>query len=107
MPILKPQIQEALREAGLLENEEKTGVLESLDRAGLSLPQTLETVEGIMTRGGSDHVKLRAAELSLKARGLMKDQASPIPSITIIINDPQAPKDGVNPILLPRELVLQ
>ena|SRR6185436_17618152 len=103
MPILKPQIQQALREAGLDNSEKDKGTLESLNNAGLDLSTTLDTVKSIMTYGESDHTKLRAAELSLKAHGLMKDQSSPAPSITIVINDPLS-KGGINPILLPREL---
>jgi hypothetical protein len=103
MPILKPEIAAALRESGLLGEQTQSGVPESLDRAGLGLDPTLEVVEGLMQRGGSEVVRLRAAELSLKARGLMKDQAAPLPSITIVINDPLS-KGGLNPILLPREL---
>jgi hypothetical protein len=105
MPILKPQIQAALRASGLLDGQEELGASESLKRAGLGLDPTLEVVESLMQRGGSEVVRLRAAELSLKANGLLKDQAAPLPSITIIINDPLS-KGGINPILIPRELQL-
>lgn len=72
-----------------------------LGEAGLSLESTLAIVSGIMNHGDSDAIRLKAAEDSLRIHGLMKDQASPPPSVTIIIRDSSAP-DGVNPILIPR-----
>lgn len=105
MPILKPEIQEALRQSGLL-SPEKEGIEESLDRAGLSLSETLETLGDIQNNPTvSEGYRLRAAETSLKVRGLMKDQQQPLPAITIVINDPHSPI-GINPILIPREISL-
>jgi hypothetical protein len=104
VPILKPEIQEALRTSGLLPQSNQN-ISESLDSAGLTLDRTLSTISEIQESGGSDISRLRAAELSLKARGFLRDQAPAAPSITFIIQDKDAPK-GVNPILLPRELPL-
>ena len=105
MPILKPEIQAALRAAGLAPQDQNRSLTEELDASGLSVRETLDTVTSIMIHGESDHTRLRAAELSLKARGVLKDAAAPIPSITIVINDPLAPR-GINPILIPRELTV-
>lgn len=102
MPILKPQIQEALRAAGLEGHEVSPGTKQELEDAGLGIPETLKTLAGIMKFSQSESTQLRASEIVLKAHGLMKDVGPAIPSITIIINDPQAP--ARNPILLPREL---
>lgn len=103
MPILRPQILEALRESGLAPDEKTKGIAESLDNAGLSIPATLEVVSTLMHAGASDHIKLRAAESVLKAHGLMKDQPTQLPSVNIYIQDSEAPK-GINPILFPREM---
>lgn len=104
MPILKPQIQAALREAGLEGSEVSQGTKKDLDDAGLGVPETLKIVANIMKYSASESTQLRAAENVLKAHGLMKDSGPSAPSITIIISDPDAPSR--NPILLPRELSL-
>jgi hypothetical protein len=64
MPILKPEIQEALRKSGLLPKDNQN-LNESLDSAGLTLDSTLSTISEIQSSGGSDISRLRAAELSL------------------------------------------
>jgi hypothetical protein len=105
MPILKPEIQAALRTSGLLSHENQT-LEESLNSSGLTLDSTLSTISQIQEFSGNESARLRAAELSLKARGFLREQAPTIPSITFIIQDSHAPK-GVNPILIPRELLLE
>ncbi len=105
MAILKPQIQEALRTAGLTRGATEDSTKEALENAGLGLSETLQTIEHLMSNG-TPHIQLRAAETVMKAHGLMKDQQAPMPSITIVINDPES-SFKVNPILLPRELNIQ
>ena len=105
MPILKPQIQEALRAAGLdSPKKAESSVSDSLDSAGLGLSETLETLEHLLVNG-TEASRLRAAELAVKLRGLLKEQSAPLPSITISIKDSFG-QPVENPILLPRELHL-
>ncbi len=100
MPILRPEVQKVLESVGL--NSTKPDDIKSqLADAGLSLESTLAIVSHIMDHGDSDAIRLKAAEDSLRIHGLMKDQAAPPPSVTIIIRDSASP-DGVNPILIPR-----
>jgi hypothetical protein len=104
MPILKPQIAEALRESGLLKAQAQD-LDDSLDQNGLSLNDVLSQLQFEMTNGETSASRVRASEIALKIRGLMKDQPSVGPSITIVINDSQPEKiGGFNPILVPREL---
>lgn len=103
MPILKPQIQAALREAGLNHPEDSQDLTQSLNKNKLSLDDTLEVVSGIMQFGGTEQSRLRAAELTLKMHGTLKESGQSQPQITIVINDSKSP-GGINPILLPREL---
>lgn len=105
MPILKPEIQAALRAAGI--SKSPNGSLEeSLDSSGLTLDSSLSTISQIQEFGGSETSRLRAAELALRARGFLKDQSPTAPSITIVINDPGRQENKINPILIPREIEL-
>lgn len=101
MAILKPQIQAALRESGILSSPD-AGIDALLEEADLGTPRILAALEELVSEGSSDAIKLRAAECVLKLKGLMKDQQTPLPSITFVIQDKQAP--SVNPILFPREM---
>lgn len=104
MPLLKPDIQKALREANLLPEQRQGTIEDSLDNAGLSLDSTLGTLSDLATNGSSEHIRLRATEMTFKMRGFMKEQSSPAPSITIVIQD-GSPAGKMNPILVPREVV--
>lgn len=106
MPLLKPQISTALREAGLTGNSEnEEDIKTSLDSAGLSVAETLGQLEFEMKNGDTSAARIRAAELGLRVRGTLKEAAVALPVINIVINDlnPQSIR-GVNPILLPREI---
>lgn len=108
MPILKPEIAAALRQAGLGGKTETSEIGEALDTAGLTLESSLQTLKFLEENSGSENTKLRAVEMSVKLRGLLKDQVAPPPSITIQILDPNFESrrtSGVNPVLLPRELL--
>lgn len=85
-----------------LQSPPDASIKEQLGAAGLSLESTLATVSHLMDHADSDAIRLKAAEDSLRIHGLMKDQAAPPPSVTIIIQDPSAPS-GINPILIPRQ----
>lgn len=104
MPLLRTGIAEALREAGISSgSSDSENIKESLDRNGLSLDETLQLLGNEMVSGETSASRIRAAEVSVKLRGLMKETNVQLPSINIIISDPSAPT-GINPILLPREI---
>lgn len=102
MPVLKANIQNALRVAGLTK-ETRSTLDEQLDDSGLSLTETLAQVEIVLKSGSSDAVRLRAAETLFKIRGMMKEASAPPPAITIVIQGNNVTPE-TNPILLPREI---
>jgi|SRR5712671_2747003 len=102
MPLIKPNIQAALREAGLASSHEDT-ITERLDRSGLSLDAALEELSEIARSSENESTRLRAIETSLKLRGILKEQQAPPPSISIVIQGGNEVA-GENPILLPRQL---
>lgn len=78
-------------------------IKELLDESGLSLEDTLGKLKELRDFSESEQTKIRINEAVLKMHGVMKEEGSSIPTINIIIQDPNAPA-GINPILLPREL---
>jgi hypothetical protein len=106
LPLLKANIQEALRAAGLTKERSSAGTVEDqLEAAGLSNQEIFEEAAILMKAGTSDAVKLGAINSILKVKGLMKEASAPPPAITIVIQGTAAPSEtGINPILLPREL---
>ena len=107
MPLMKPEIQRVLRTLDTVSNssrssDESPGSLVSLlDRAGLSLEDCLSGLADIAHGGDTSNVKKSALDTALKLHGVLKDQAPPPPSVTIVIQDPD--NAGLdNPILLPR-----
>lgn len=121
MPLMRPEVQELLRKAGLAPEataKDLRPLSEKLDAAGLSLEETLDEVAIIMKSTGNDSLRLRAAETILKAHGALKESAPAPPSFTIVIQESLGNGDstqpladatnlpsGVNPILLPRQLL--
>ena len=121
MPLIRPEIQKILRESGLLESEEVKArkdarpLAERLDAAGLGLDETLEELAMVAKGSGNESLRVRCLETVLKAHGALKESAPSAPSFTIVIQgqavgDPSHTKqanipDGVNPILLPRQLL--
>lgn len=107
MPIIDPlqfpkfDASLALREAGLLKQDPKD-LINSLEIAGLSQVEVLDTVGNIMRTGETSQNRLKAAEMGLKLLGLMnnRDESSNRPIVTIVIKDAQHTE--VNPILIPR-----
>lgn len=98
MPILKPEIQAALREAGL--SHDSTTITEKLNRADLSVDDAIVML-GDIARGGDTAQRQRALDTILKLHGVLKETVQ-VPIVTIMIHDGEAPK-GINPILIPRE----
>lgn len=106
MPLIKPEIQNVLRAAGL-EREPSSGTLsDKLDLAGLSEDQICEELSQIATSSGNEAIRLRALELALKTKGALKETPPQIPSFTIVIQSAssQSPQSDpqVNPIFFPR-----
>lgn len=105
MPLLRPEgIQRALEIAGLAEVDRESGpIAAELDKAGRTIQADARALSSIIENTDNDVTKLRAIELSWRARGMMKDTAPPPVAVHINIMDPNAPT-GVNPIFIPREL---
>lgn len=112
MPLIKPEIETVLKEVfgSSTKNEDEDPkpqeLSQKLEKAGLGLKTTLDTVGWLMENGASDAIRLRAAEDSLKVHGLMKEQPAAAPIVNIVINDPGAAQMEINPILIPREVLL-
>ena len=117
MPLMKPEIQNILRKAGLApasSDSDERSVSEKLDAAGLSLQETLDQLAYIAKESGNESLRARCLETALKAHGALKDTTPAPPSFTIVIqpsqgspsvsSHPNLPQ-GVNPILLPRQLL--
>ena len=102
MPILKPEIQAALREVGLSKSTEGT-LSERLDQVDLSISDSLQLLSDVAHGTDNGQLRLKAVETAFRLHGVLKDQQAPIPHVTIVINDPDGPK-GPNPILLPRQI---
>ena len=112
MPLMRPEIQQILRTAGLVKESESKpnqSLSDRLNAAGLSLDELLEELSLVAKTSGNDGLKLRALETALKAHGALKENSPQVPSFTIIIQDGNSPQSnipqGVNPILLPRQLL--
>ena len=110
MPLLDPRIQNALNEAGLGNTDKAESLTDRMDRKGLGMERLLENLAAIAETSQSDHLRMRAIENALKMHGALKDQAAPIPQISIVIKDPSmvaatAESNGINPILLPRQMI--
>ena len=115
MPLMKPEVQQILREAGLSKESSRTSespISDQLDAAGLSKENVLEELEQIARHSSNEALRLRALETALKAHGALKESAPQTPSFTIVIqNGPSSDSStsslpsSVNPILLPRQLL--
>lgn len=116
MPLIKPELQKALRAAGLAspesasseESSDKSSFQLQLERAGLGLEDTLQELSNISKTSVSEHLKLRSIETVLKLHQVLKEQpAAQIPAINIIIQDSNSDAilEGTNPIFLPRQLI--
>jgi hypothetical protein len=129
MPIMKPEHQQAMRNAqkaladlGLEGAKppaaEGASAKEILDRVGLSLEETL-TELAMVAKGGNEGLRARALDTVLKIHGVLKEaaQGPAAPSFTInIVNGETAATnpaldlklpEGVNPIFVPRQLLTQ
>jgi hypothetical protein len=110
MPLIRPEIQQILRKAGLqgpAPAQDQT-LTEKLDASGLDLVSVLDELNTLAKSSGNEALRLRALETALKAHGALKDTAPAVPSFTIIIQDGasgETTNPQVNPILLPRQLL--
>lgn len=109
MPLIKPEVQKILREAGL-EKEPRTKpngtVDENLSLAGLSNESIAEELTHLALNSSNESLRLRALETALKVRGALKETPPVLPSFTIVIQNSSpdlAKTGGVNPILIPRQ----
>lgn len=115
MPIMRPEVQEMMRNAGLVDGQKISAPAEDtiaakLERAGLGLEEVLLNLAQTANNSANEGLKVRANETALKLHGALKETAAPsVPAFTIIINDsaskPVEIHEGVNPIFLPRQLL--
>lgn len=107
---MKPEIQKVLRAAGLAPSQDNKGdtVSEKLANNGMSLDESVEELVKIIMSGGNENIRFNALRDALKMHGALKESAPQAPSFTIVIqegsNDNRSVQ-GVNPILLPRQLL--
>lgn len=102
MALLKPDIAKALRAANLTNETGDESISELMDKKGLTPSAILDDLNDFITTSTNEPLRLKAIELALKMKGMIKpDTAPPLPSITIIIKDDKAP--AVDPILIPRQ----
>ena len=121
MPLIRPEIQKVLRQAGLApaarDSQSQQTISEQLDAAGLSLPETLEELALVAKSSGNESLRVRCLETVMKAHGALKETAPAPPSFTIIIQPSSFQESAttlqthagvplsVNPIFLPRQLL--
>lgn len=106
MPLLKPEIQSALRLAGIggSDGDDKQDIESILNDNNLSLRDSVRILSEIAHSSTNEHTRKGAVETAFKLLGVMKEGAAQIPSVTIIINDPKGGDIKINPILIPREI---
>jgi hypothetical protein len=109
MPLIQHNVQEALRQAGIVKDPdaEDDSVSAHLDKEGLSLKETIGLLGDVALGADTSAVKLRAIETALKLRGVLKEQVAPPPSFNIVFSSPDDRPDSIgdikiNPILVPR-----
>lgn len=102
MPILKPEIQNALRAAGL-RGQQEASVVERLEAAGLGLDDALGRAADLIANSENDSVRRSMLSDVLRMHGALKEQPTTVPQVTIVIQDSRA-TSSINPILVPREL---
>lgn len=112
MPIIKPEIQQVLRTAGLLEPSAQEGLTieESLNQAGLDTSSIAEELSSLALHSNNESLRLRALETALKVKGALKDTPPAIPSFTIVIQNSSSDLSstkGASPIVFPRQSLLK
>lgn len=110
---MRPEIQAVLRQAGLKkdngsEENESSTLSEKLSQAGMSLNESLEQLVHVVQNSANESLRLSALDRVLKIHGALKETAPQAPSFTIVIQESGGVDNkiqGVNPILLPRQLL--
>jgi hypothetical protein len=111
MPLIDTTIDDILRGAGVkgvtsaaIEGD-KRDIRALMEEVGLSDKEMLNQLANIIHNGTNDALRLQGLDKGLKMSGLLSEKPAP-PVVPVIINihDSKAPI-GVNPILLPREII--
>lgn len=104
MPLIKPDIQRALRSAGIDNTTGDESLSELMDKKDMSLSQILDDLSDFIKTSTNEPLRMRAIEMALKMKGALKEQAATaLPTININIQDSQANvTSDINPILVPR-----
>jgi hypothetical protein len=109
MPLIKPEVQKILKQAGLVKDQnteiDRT-INETLIDAGLSDENIAEELTSLALHSNNEGLRLRALETALKVKGALKETPPVIPSFTVVINNSN--KDlsntaGLNPTVFPRQ----
>lgn len=109
MPIISPNIQAALRKAGIAKESSDIPLPERLDANNLSIDELLCELSNIV-QGGDTPQKLRAIDTGLKLHKVLNDQPASIPQISIVIQDKFSVAGAIcdiNPILIPRPNIVK
>ena len=89
-----------------LSGTEKNKTLETrLTNSGLGLDNILGELASVMRDSENESTKLKAIEQVLKMHGVLKDTGAAPSSVNIIIQGSFGNRD-INPILFPREVIL-
>lgn len=103
---MKPDIQRVLRAANIDKSkEDSSSITDKLNDNDLSIDQVLAEASYLLKNTSNEGIKKSMIDTILKCHGALKDQAAPMPGVTIIIKDnfSDVQTSGVNPILIPRK----
>jgi len=107
VPIIKPEVQKILSQAGLVKEEGlNKSVEENLSVHGLDNNSLAESLCNMALNSTNDIIRLRALETALKIKRVLQDQPAQLPNVTLIIQNSSADlslTQGINPILFPRQ----
>jgi hypothetical protein len=108
MPLIKPEVQKVLKEAGLIKKDQDQirSINETLTDSGLSDENIADELTSLALHSNNEGLRLRALETALKVKGALKETPPVIPSFTVVINNSN--KDlsntaGFNPTVFPRQ----
>ena len=106
MPLLTPNISEALKSVGIGGSSGKDTSDDLWARAGLSDEEVIQDIANFKDNAASEPLRLKALETNMKAKKMLQSD-NPVGNVSfqIVINDPGGPQ-GPNPILIPREVKL-
>jgi hypothetical protein len=111
MPLIKPEVQKVLKQAGLIKTSSSQSidrtVSETLTDSGLSDDNLAEELTYLALHSQNEGLRLRAIETALKVKGALKEVSpASIPSFTIVIQNSSkdlSKTEGLSPTVFPRQ----